>query len=156
MKCTIISWAGSNYQQIPSLSVWLDSAQQQTYSPLCTLCMLWLDFFDEDREWFEASGVLSPAWAFSIAGLDATTILDPDPIMLQILKMLSQVLTYFRFYLPILLNKNISLIHIWTVSSQFGTYRLYEQRRFRRACASEQSRQNLRCSLIQAVSQEEP
>ena len=27
-----------------------------------------------------------------------------------------------------------------------------EQRRFRRACASAQSRQNLRCSLIQAVS----
>ena len=33
--------------------------------------------------------------------------------------------------------------------------RLCEQRRFRRACASAQSRQNLRCSLIQAVSQEE-
>ena len=40
--------------------------------------------------------------------------------------------------------------------SQFGAYRLCEQRRFRRACASAQSRQNLRCSLIQAVSQEEP
>ena len=38
----------------------------------------------------------------------------------------------------------------------FGTYRLCEQRRFRRACASAQSRQNLRCSLIQAVNQEEP
>ena len=46
--------------------------------------------------------------------------------------------------------------HIWTASSEFGTYRLCEQRRFRRACASAQSRQNLRCSLIQAVSQEEP
>ena len=45
---------------------------------------------------------------------------------------------------------------MWTVSSEFGTYRLCEQRRFRRACASAQSRQNLRCSLIQAVSQEEP
>ena len=45
---------------------------------------------------------------------------------------------------------------IWTASSEFGTYRLSEQRRFRRACASAQSRQNLRCSLIQAVSQEEP
>ena len=44
----------------------------------------------------------------------------------------------------------------WTVSSEFGTYRLCEQRRFRRACASAQSRQNLRCSLIQAVNQEEP
>ena len=45
---------------------------------------------------------------------------------------------------------------ICTASSEFGTYSLCEQRRFRRACASEQSRQNLRCSLIQAVSQEEP
>ena len=45
---------------------------------------------------------------------------------------------------------------IWTASSEFGTYRLCKQRRFRRACASAQSRENLRCSLIQAVSQEEP
>ena len=45
---------------------------------------------------------------------------------------------------------------IWTASSEFGTYRLCEQRRFRRAWASAQSRQNLLCSLIQAVSQEEP
>ena len=44
----------------------------------------------------------------------------------------------------------------WTTSSEFGTNRLCEQRRFRRACASAQSRQNLRYSLIQAVSQEEP
>ena len=39
-------------------------------------------------------------------------------------------------------------------SSEFGTYCLCEQRWFRRTCASTQSRQNLRCSLIQAVSQE--
>ena len=45
---------------------------------------------------------------------------------------------------------------IWTASSEFGTYRICEQRRFRRACAFAQSRQNLRCSFIQAVSQEEP
>ena len=45
---------------------------------------------------------------------------------------------------------------VWTASSEFGTYRLCEQRRFRRACVSAQSRQNLRCSLIQAVNQEEP
>ena len=38
---------------------------------------------------------------------------------------------------------------------EFGTNHLCEQRRFRRACASAQSRQNLRCSLIQAVSHEE-
>ena len=37
--------------------------------------------------------------------------------------------------------------HHWAASSEFGTYRLCEQRRFRRACASAQSRQNLRCSL---------
>ena len=48
------------------------------------------------------------------------------------------------------------ILDIWAASSVFGTYRLCEQRRFRRACASAQSRQNLRCSLIQAVSQEEP
>ena len=45
---------------------------------------------------------------------------------------------------------------IRTASSEFSTYHLCEQQRFRRACASAQSRQNLRCSLIQAVSQEEP
>ena len=45
---------------------------------------------------------------------------------------------------------------IWAAPSEFGTYRLCEQRRFRRACTSAQSRQNLPCSLIQAVSQEEP
>ena len=45
---------------------------------------------------------------------------------------------------------------IWAAPSEFVTYRLCEQRRFRRACASAQSRQNLRCSLIQAVSQEKP
>ena len=44
---------------------------------------------------------------------------------------------------------------IWTTSRELGTYRLCEQRRFRRACTSAQSRQNLRCSLIQAVNQEE-
>ena len=44
----------------------------------------------------------------------------------------------------------------WAAPSEFGSYRLCEQRRFRQACASAQSRQNLRCSLIQAVSQEEP
>ena len=52
---------------------------------------------------------------------------------------------------PALIN-----ISIWAAPSEFVTYRLCEQRRFRRACASAQSRQNLRCSLIQAVSQEEP
>ena len=56
-------------------------------------------------------------------------------------------------------TRNTWFIHTvkkWTASSEFGIYRLCEQRRFRRACASAQSRQNLRCSLIQAMSQEEP
>ena len=35
-------------------------------------------------------------------------------------------------------------IFIWAAPSEFGTYRLCEQRRFRRACASALSRQNLR------------
>ena len=53
-------------------------------------------------------------------------------------------------------NWHCIIFNKWTASSEFGTYRLCEQRRFRRACASAQSRQNLRCSLIEAVSQEEP
>ena len=44
----------------------------------------------------------------------------------------------------------------WAASSEFGTYRLCEQRRFRRACTSAQSHQNLRYSLIQAVTLKEP
>ena len=55
-----------------------------------------------------------------------------------------------------LFKKLTELMIMWTASSEFDTYRLCEQRRFRRACASAQSRQNLRSSLIQAVSQEEP
>ena len=50
---------------------------------------------------------------------------------------------------------NVYLL-IWAASSEFGINRICEQRRFRRACTSAQSRQNLRCSLIQAMSQEEP
>ena len=44
-----------------------------------------------------------------------------------------------------LLNNKTILTLNWTASSEFGTYSLCEQRRFRRACASAQSRQNLRC-----------
>ena len=32
--------------------------------------------------------------------------------------------------------RNDNIFIIWTVSSEFGTYRLCEQRRFRRACAA--------------------
>ena len=63
----------------------------------------------------------------------------------------------YKYSSKIIDNSSIpTLKTIWTASSEFGTYRICEQRRFRRACASAQSRQNLRCSLIQAVSQEEP
>ena len=58
--------------------------------------------------------------------------------------------------LSLLLNALFNLFIKWAASSEFGTYRLCEQRRFRRDCASAQSRQNHRCSLIQAVNQEEP
>ena len=54
------------------------------------------------------------------------------------------------------LNSVIKSFFIRATSSEFGTYRLCEQRRFKRACACAQSRKNLCCSLIQAVSQEEP
>ena len=60
------------------------------------------------------------------------------------------------FFLKIHVKGSYNYNVMWTASSEFGTYRLCEQRRFRRACASAQSHQNLRCSLIQAVSQEEP
>ena len=65
-------------------------------------------------------------------------------------------MTLLLFDVIVPCHKVILTYITWTASSKFGTYRLCEQRRFRRACASAQSRQNLRCSLIQAVSQEEP
>ena len=65
---------------------------------------------------------------------------------------------YFRYFAGFWRAKyrNYTTGFIWAAPSEFGTYRICEQRRFRRACASAQSRQNLRCSLIQVVSQEEP
>ena len=69
----------------------------------------------------------------------------------------------FRLYFDVKMKLRLlchwclaAFTHNWAASSKFGTYRLCEQRRFRRACASTQSHQNLRCLLIQAVSQEEP
>ena len=50
--------------------------------------------------------------------------------------------------------RSLKYLAIWTASSEIGTYSLCEQRRFRRACASAQSRQNLRCSLISSESRE--
>ena len=71
--------------------------------------------------------------------------------------LLMVIIFYLQWKCKTLFNifrKDIYII-IWTASSKFGTYRLCEQRRFRRACAFAQSRQNLRCSLIEAVNQEE-
>ena len=55
------------------------------------------------------------------------------------------VLTALYLLLPCIL---MFTENIWTASSEFGIYSLCEQRRFRRAYAYAQSRQNLRCSLI--------
>ena len=75
------------------------------------------------------------------------------PTMIECLQKLSGFC--FNHVLPQCTNIH-ERVNIWTASSEFGTYSLCKQRRFRRACTSAQSRQNLRCSLIQAVSQEEP
>ena len=37
-------------------------------------------------------------------------------------------------------------VHIWAISWDSGTYHIGDQRRLRRACASAQTRQSLRCS----------
>ena len=75
-------------------------------------------------------------------------VMKRQPPALAFLFVLQSVLIFSVFFFLLLI--------VWTASSEFGTYRLCEQRRFRRACASAQSRQNIRCSLIQAVNQEEP
>ena len=72
--------------------------------------------------------------------------MNKNRLMVQIIYIFMSDTRYFELFVTL----------TWTASSEFGTYSLCEQRRFRRACASAQSRHNLRCSLIQAVSQEEP
>ena len=68
----------------------------------------------------------------------------------------TQEIVYAKFIWLDVMFPRFAYMNNWAASSEFGTNRLCEQRRFRRACASAQSRQNLRCSLIQAVNQEEP
>ena len=75
-------------------------------------------------------------------------------ISLEFECLLTLIWTFHTIFTLLSLKQWLNDIKIWTASSEFGTYRLCEQRRFRRACASAQSRQNLRCSLTQAVSQE--
>ena len=67
---------------------------------------------------------------------------------------LSLCCTYARSFCRFLPQLKCNVM--WAASGEFGSYCLCEQRKFRRACASAQSRQNLRYSLVQAVSQEEP
>ena len=101
--------------------------------------------------------------------LNHTLRITCDSVLFQfsgLLTFLGVVDLYFvnhAYYSTLIKGASVQLVFgfevgiiIWTTSSEFGTYRLCEQRRFRRACASAQSRQNLRCSLIQAMSQEEP
>ena len=77
-----------------------------------------------------------------------------DNSYMTLFTFLAQFLRWiFRFVTQFITSWSIDIR--WTASRAFGTYSLCELRRFRRACASAQSHQNLRCSLIQAVSQEE-
>ena len=76
--------------------------------------------------------------------------------ILSLVKVCLQTFLCVSNHLMTLVCETCTTFSTWAAPSEFGTYRLCEQRRFRRACASAQSRQNLRCSLIQAVSQEEP
>ena len=97
--------------------------------------------------WFESSPAAHSFWyvcATAIAHVEIRNVILPRTVILKQMYGFNQLRTKISFEFK------------WTASSEFGTYRLCEQRRFRRACASAQSRQNLRCSLIQAVRQEEP
>ena len=75
--------------------------------------------------------------------LPMDTLIGPRQANLVLIAYASSEGSQYKFA-PSFTNGHIN----WTASSEFGTYRLCEQRRFRRACASAQSRQNLRCSLI--------
>ena len=97
-------------------------------------------------------------WATAFPNKGMSGIIDPHILVWRArhTKMCGSVIPFIpslndQNQLSILKHKNN-----WAAPSEFGIYRLCEQRRFRRACASAQSRQNLRCSLIKAVSQEEP
>ena len=89
----------------------------------------------------------------------------PTPMFYWSLAQTNAIFTYaLSFYRRDMasLNYSISILLvwrkmltslIWARSSEFGSYHLCEQRRFGRSCAD---RQNLSCSLKQAMSQEEP
>ena len=107
--------------------------------------------------------VVSPKDADGMANSvdpDQTALLDPDQTALLFSSVWKLRIITVNMYTVNLLIVQTLIIQIpkiiWATSSKFGTYRLCEQQRFRRACASAQSCQNLCCLLIQAVSQEEP
>ena len=95
------------------------------------------------KETYGKSGRISKCWCFSLAKKHFWYFFT------------SENNTFWNMHVISSIFFCISFICIWAASSEFGTYRLCEQRRLRRACASAQSRQNLRCSLIQAMNQEE-
>ena len=113
------------------------------------LFCLWSKFSDR-QVWANSVDPEGAVWSVYTSTLFAIPSVCSD-VLLQIKPQCPNFRTTSAKFLSVL-----DLIFKWTVSSEFGTYRICEQRRFRRACASAQSRQNLRCSLIQAVSQEEP
>ena len=55
----------------------------------------------------------------------------------------------------ILLYKGLKGKAIWASSWDYDTYHIGDQRRFRRACASAQSRQSLRCSHTRSMEVDE-
>ena len=90
---------------------------------------------------------------------EAAIVCDRPDILRRSIQLLSrkkdQDIGALLYEICVILKRDRCKSIIRAASSEFGTYRLCKQRTFRRACASAQSRQN-RCSLIQAVSQEEP
>ena len=113
--------------------------------------MRWLRFWYHGPIWLPIAPVFSYSWACFCMARYRSPIFWPfmcpsTPILVSTLAVSSFSTCTQKSY----------SVHNWAASSDFGTYRLCEQRRFRRACASAQSGQNLRCSLIQAMSQEEP
>ena len=84
---------------------------------------------------------------------DDTTVITFGPLFCVCFMSFSGPFLIMLLYFPadsdffiricfVLLSCDQTTICIWTASSEFGTYRLCEQRRFRRACASAQSRSN--------------